>query len=649
MLTVESIKGLPGVPSTGMGVRDWLKRLEIPTELRGKRFTFSLTDLPADVSLAYCLREGERAGLAMGVQDDAAHVALQAKPQGTREIAHERAAMLVFVRKHELAGLKLREIAGLLPGAGFARTADEQTLKDWLKRVEGVDPINWAPALAPDYSTKGRPASGCSPEAWDHFEKNIASSGRNGTGPNFKWQWGQTKAEADRQGWDWPRYRTVLRRWESLAVERQRTFERGKEAAAKSLTHFLPRSLEGMRAMEQAEVDFREFKVLCIWEDGEVGCPWVGLAVDRASSKVVGRSVARSENEEAVVDLIADMTAREGIPDRLVQDNGAAFNSLRLMGGQVPLVRRKDKGPRNPSWGLPGVYETLGIEVTNHGPRMAWAKLPESLNSAFRHLDNDPVFHRAQRTGPNDAPNPNPVPVPIALFRAALDGAIAALNANTESRAKGLRKGECRNSAFARMYNGLRRDPSPLQARWMRLKWHLKTVRENGQIVIGDAVWGDGTTQRAMLHYAEKRLLIGIDPKDASAPAMVYEWNEVTRAGKLLLENLPSFAEALHNDQASKRRAQDEKQRARDVVETEAFPQAVLNRHSMALQDRLMEKAGKPQLPRVQPQIVPLPKPGPLQRGPARHEPVELDTRAKTDLWFALKEHTEGVASGGNR
>ncbi|WP_309664047.1 hypothetical protein [Tabrizicola sp.] len=83
-----------------------------------------------------------------------------------------------------------------------------------------------------------------------------------------------------------------------MAVERQRTLEEGAEAAARSLTHFFPRSLSGMVAMEQVEVDFREFKALCIWPDGYIGCPWVGLAGDRASSKIVGRTIQKSETAE---------------------------------------------------------------------------------------------------------------------------------------------------------------------------------------------------------------------------------------------------------------------------------------------------------------------------------------------------------------
>ena len=43
-----------------------------------------------------------------------------------------------------------------------------------------------------------------------------------------------------------------------------------------------------------------------------------------------------------------------------------------------------------------------------------------------------------------------------------------------------------------------------------------------------------------MLHYAGKPVVIGIEPDNAQAPAMVYEWNDTSRTGRLLLDKLPA-------------------------------------------------------------------------------------------------------------
>lgn len=646
--TVALLAGLPDLPSTERGVRIWLRRHNVPLDRDGKRFVFSASDLPEDVQIKLQLRAAEASGLAIGVQDDAAWAAHLAKPAGVQAMAGERVALVAQAVKLRAQGLTWPKVMAQLRSS-FASCPEEQTLQRWLKRVENVDPANWAPALAPDYGTAGAPLSACTPAAWSYFEARIAASGRNGTGANFKAQWAATRAEADRQGWVFPKYRTALRRWERLSVERQRTLEKGVDATVRSLTHFLPRSLEGMRAMEQVEVDFREFKVLCTWEDGTVGCPWVGLAVDRASSKIVGRSVAQSENTEGVVSLIRDTVESHWIPDRLVQDNGAAFNSRRMMGGKTPLVRRKDKGERSPDWAVPGVYEHLKIEVTNHGPRMAWAKLPESINSVLRHVDNDPAFYRAQRSGPMDAPNPDAVPVPIALFRAVLDRAIADVNSNTESRAKGLRKGESRNAAFRRLAEGVvAREPSPLQRRWMRLSWHRLKVLASGQVRIGPRYWGDASTQRAMLHYADQWVVIGIEADNPHAAAMVYEWNDTSRTGRMLLEKLPAMIEAQHDDTASKHRAQTEKRRAKNAAKAEEIPG--LDAFVASERARIMAEMGQAD-PTVlaTAKVTQLTVGGPFSAAPARHAPAELTPKQKTDLFFALKAEGDRVASGVNR
>jgi putative transposase len=614
----------------------------------GQQESVCLSDLPEPVRLAYQVRQAERAGLAAGVQDEAAHLALMAKPMGTQKRAHDRAAILVFVVKHRQAGLNWPNTLARLASAGFNEAPSKVTLKRWLKEVENVDPINWAPALAPDYSTRGAPLAKCHPDAWADYEARIAASGRNGTGANFKQLHGKTKAKAEENGWAFPPYRTVMRHWKKLAVERQRTLKDGAEAAAQSLTHYLPRSLEGMAAMEQVEVDFREFKVQCIWEDGEIGCPWVGIAGDRASSKIVGWTVQKSKKAEGYFALTRNMIEAHGIPDRVVQDNGAGGNSHRMMGGYTPLVRRKDKGERSAEWAVPGVYKFLGIEVVNHGPRMAWAKFVESLNSIMRHVDNDPAFYLAQRSGPIDAPNPDAVPVPIALFRAVLQRAIADLNADTESRAQGLLKGECRNAGFQRLSAGrTTRWPSPLQLRWMRLSWHRHKVTNSGQVKYGQRFWGDGTTQRAMLHYAGQSVVIGIEPGNPTAPAMVYEWNDTARTGRLLLEKLPAVIEARHADPASKVRAQAEKRRAKAAAQAEVIPD--LDEWVAAERAKILQEMGLPVPARPAPKVTKLTTGGPFSPAEARHQPAQMNARTKTDLYFAMKAEEERTASGGTR
>lgn len=104
VLSARDIIGIEGVPASRMGIWKWLRRLSIPLTQYGKRFTFHLSDLPEPVRLAYQVRQAERSGLAAGVQDEAAHLGLMAKPMCTQKRAHDRAAILAIVAKHRQAG-----------------------------------------------------------------------------------------------------------------------------------------------------------------------------------------------------------------------------------------------------------------------------------------------------------------------------------------------------------------------------------------------------------------------------------------------------------------------------------------------------------------------------------------------------------------
>jgi Bacteriophage Mu transposase len=641
MLSVASIAGLPIVPSTCRGVRDWLKRNHVPLTQDGNRFLFQLPDLPKDVQLAYRLRLAEEAGLVFGEQDDAAHVALAAKPLGVQEKAHTRAKVLGIVHKGRVAGLKWPALEGLVKASTGVEAPDQQTVKRWLKDVEGVDPANWAPALAPGY--KGRTAKAAISEAaWDEFLALIAAWGRNGTGTNLHKAWAKVDAKKPANAWEWPPYRTVLRRFKSLPVEQQRTLTMGADEAAKSITQRLPRSVDGMRAMEQVELDGREFKVKVTFDDGTVGCPWIIVYADRASSKIVGWAISNSENEDAAAEATHHMCDAYGIPLRVVTDNGAAFNGRRMASGLNPLIRRKDT--KKVDWDVPGVFKNYGIELVNCAPRKGWAKLVESLYSVLRHVDNDPLFHGAQRSGPNDAPNPNPAPVPMALFKRVIELEIDRFNADRTSRAMGLKKAESRNDAFARLsLDSVARAVSPLQRRTTRMTFNRLTVQNDGRIKFGRGLWGDETTQSAMLWHAGTKVLAGFNPQDYSAPAIIYGWEDETLKGRVLIEALPCFEPAKHNDGASRRRAVAEERRA--MKNAKAFARTDLDEKVAGWRAEVMQGEA-PALPPFAPKVVQLATGGAFSPADPIYKPNQ-PTQAQIIL--ARLSQNERAASGGNR
>lgn len=424
--------------------------------------------------------------------------------------------------------------------------------------------MNWAPALAPAYQGRTVTAE-VSPEAWEMFEDLIGLSGKNGTGYPLKAAWQKIDDQKALRGWAWPCYRTVMRHWERLDEARKRTLRMGAEQAAKSLTQYQPRSVAGMFAMSQVELDGREFKVTVRFRDGKAGCPWVIIYVDRASNRILSHTVSESENEEAAADATIQMCETHGIPDLVYTDNGAAFNGKRMAGGLNPLIRRKNT--KSPDWEVPGVLKLFGIKLQNAGPRRGQSKVPEAVFSIMRRFDNDPIFYRAQRSGPNDTPNANPVPVDIELFEKALEQYIHAFNAQKGSRAEGLKPGECRNDAFARLSEGrIPRTVTPLQSRSVRMKWHIKTVMQDGRIRFAGGLFGDATTQEKMASHAGKAVLVGIDPKNYHSPAIVRYWEDERKRGRVFVDCLPLYEATRHGDEAGRRRAVAEDRRVKKLV-----------------------------------------------------------------------------------
>lgn len=564
---------------------------------------------------------------------------------GVQESAHIRAALLAFVHRHRLAGLKWHQIAPQIKAAGLGEVPTEATVKRWFKRVEGIDPANWAPALAPEY--KGRTARApMSEAAWDEFCALVAAWGRNGTGVNLRKAWSKVAEKKAKNAWVWPPYRTVLRAFYRLPVEEQRTLTMGEEDAAKSITQRLHRSVAGMKAMEQVELDGREFKVKVRFENGIVSCPWIIVYVDRASSKIVSWAISESENEEVAAEATRRMCDTHGIPLRVVTDNGGAFNGRRMAGGLNPLIRRKDT--KTPDWDVPGLFKIYGIDLVNCAPRKGWAKIVESIYSVLRHMDNDPVFNAAQRSGPTDTPNPDPVPVEMALFTRMVEREFERFNADRDSRALGLKKGENRNEAFERLSEGgPARAVSPLQRRMARVKFKRVMVQQDGRIKFEGGVWGDETTQAGMLTHAGKWVLAGFDPKDYHAPAIILGWEDQKLKGRMLFEALPVFEAARHNDEASRRRAIAEDRRAKAMARK--FVRPDLGTRVAGWRDEVMAEVGQVSPP-VAPKVVQLDTRGLFSPAAALFKNDQPTQAAQiAALIRAEKEEKSRAVIGGNR
>lgn len=566
-IPVRSILGLASIPTHRTSASTWLSRKGVVTHFRpspgGSAEHVGLLDLPADVRQAYLERQAEEAGIDPGEYDDAAHIELAKAPLKAQEKALSCATQLMFITKCEYASMNWVQTTT----AGrkkFGKFVSRNTMKAWKRATEGVEPANWAPALAPAWSggSDGHPVS---PEAWRMLCNCIRFGGKNGTGLPLKHAYRMVSIEATVKGWDWPKLHTIRRRWKAMPNTERVMLELGDERGKARLQLHQPQHSASFAAMDLVEGDGREFKVRCIWPDGHIGCPLVVAIVDRASRKTVGWAVGKSENAEVTEAAILDMCESHGRPIALKLDNGGAFNSKRIAGGLQPYFRRKQT--RAADWDVPGVLKILGIELRNTGVAAKKSNLQENVWSHMRHYDNDPTFYQAQRPGPNDPECSQGTPVPIDVFESVIANGFTQLNANTDNRVKGLKRGESREQAFERLLNkDVKRVVTPLMRRRLNMVWKRKTVQPDGTIRFDGGLFGDGTTQEAMLDYAGRTVLVGFNPKDYDAPAMVCTWEGKDQPGRLILESLPAVKVTEHGSDEGRRRNLTEKRRINKML-----------------------------------------------------------------------------------
>ncbi len=133
------------------------------------------------------------------------------KPMSAQDRGETDAVKLVFIEKRAWRGMTWGEIERAGRKA-FKDFPTRNTWKSWKKKTEGVDPANWAPALAPDWKGggEGQPVS---TEAFEMLVRLMFQGGKNGTGYPLKHAYEKVRTLADAKGWHWPSIRVIRYRW----------------------------------------------------------------------------------------------------------------------------------------------------------------------------------------------------------------------------------------------------------------------------------------------------------------------------------------------------------------------------------------------------------------------------------------------------
>lgn len=558
MLRVADIVGVEGVPTTNFGVRKWLKRLEVPIIEKANYFVFHLSNLPDPVRRAFVESRIDADGLRAGTYDDHAHAALAEAPATMRAEAERKAAI---ARALVAAGTALTwtERVRLVQGRFGGKGVSKASLKRIYDRVNGVDPINYAPVLLAGHEG-GAPRAEMTPEAWSLFRSIIRRAS-----PDFPMlqAWRDLRDLAKVNGWQWPSYPTVMRRWNTLSDAQKLTARHGRDEALKALAQPIHRDKTTIGALEWVSLDGHDWDFWTRLQDGSTVRLTLLALVDVASNKVLDYQLARSENAVDTVQLIKRVCQKYGVFDKLYTDNGSAFAGHLVAGGNIHRFRNSRM--KSASLPIPGICQQLGITLKFALPANAKAKIAErTFASLSRVIANRPEFDGAHAGhGPGQATGSPEGAVSLNVAETIIRREVDRYNAETGRRSQGAR-GRSYDQVFAdSLADRICIKPTRQQLYLAGLIYTPCSVDRHGQVKVDNWVYGSPLTQEALLPYHGKgrQILLGRDPDDFTAPALAYSEN-----GRLICRDIEYVARSPYASKAGIREAARNRKLAREAV-----------------------------------------------------------------------------------
>lgn len=492
-----------------------------------------MSDLPADVRLAYLQRQLDGLGLDQGEYDDAAHRLFMEATPARRERAERKAqvaAVLVSLGKVVSWEERLQIIHARFGQKGHSKPR----LKAILKAVKGVDPINYAPALLDGYKATAKRAE-MSEDAWRCFLAMIRDAAPDWP---LKEAWRRVRDMGPGMGWAVPSYPTFYRRWQELSEAQRMHARLGRDETAKRLSIPASRDKATLLPLDMVSLDGRTLDFWVDWGDGRAARPVMLALVDVASNMVLDWELGPSENAVGTVRLIKRVCECYGIFDTLYTDNGSAFAGHLVAGGMPHRFRNGAPEGVQPM----GICKIMGIATQFALPKNAQAKIAERTFAALsRAVDDGPEFKGAHAGhAPGASPSPKVVPVPADTAKAVLSREIARHNREPGRRSQGARgrsyEQVLRDGLLEREQLGRPvRRASAEQLYLAGLIWKPVAVDRHGRVTVKGWQYGGPETQQALLrfHGTGQRILLGQNPDDFSAPAIAYD-----DAGKLICRDI---------------------------------------------------------------------------------------------------------------
>lgn len=409
--------------------------------------------------------------------------------------------------------------SGMTASAAVAEVAkmdaiSSSTLWNWLRLVDGVEPADRLPHLAPRRQGGGR-ESDVDARLWQFLLSDYLRPEK----PTFSSCYYRLVHEyAPLIGTFVPHERTLRRKLDREVDQRLIVARREGADALRQMMPAQKRTVAHLHAMEMVNIDGHKFDVFVRFPDGKVRRPIMVALQDIFSHKIVAWRIGESENAVNTRLVFADLFRDYGIPKSCLLDNGRAFASKWITGGAKTRFRFKIKDIE-PT----GLLTSLGIAIHWATPYRGQSK---PIERAFRDLC-DTISRRPEFAGAYTGPNTQAKPenygdraVPLADFMTVVTKGIAIHNArgkrNTETA-----RGRSFDDAFAESYASAPiGKASPEQLRLALLMGEqLLCDRKTGSITIhGNRYWSAELSQ-----IAGKRVTVRFDPDDLSLDIHVYD------------------------------------------------------------------------------------------------------------------------------
>ena len=241
------------------------------------------------------------------------------------------------------------------------RGTSRATLYKWRQSVAHLERHQWAYALVPERrkgNMPGAPKADIDPGLWDFIKSEWLTQSK----PALRHVYRRAVALANARDLDLPAEKTIARRLAALPLPLV-TLMREGEKALDDMYPPMRRDYSTLAVHEIWNADGHMFDAHVRWADGSVSRPIVIAWQDVRTRMIVGFAIGKSESAHLVRQaLTAGLERTRAIPQRAYLDNGRAFASKEISGGQATRYRFKVKPDE-----MQGVLTMLQVDVT-------WAK-----------------------------------------------------------------------------------------------------------------------------------------------------------------------------------------------------------------------------------------------------------------------------------